>query len=225
MRILLVEDAQDLADATLSRLRRNGVACDYAMTLAEARDCLGVQKYDVVILDISLPDGSGTDLLREMRLGGHNMPVLMLTAQFSVENKLSAFSFGADDYLVKPFDQRELEARLHVLQRRKDSDRSGEIRIGALGFDPLAGVVTLDGARLDLTRREFALLGILMRQKGQIHSKDQLLEGLYSFDDAVVGANAIELYVARLRKKIAGSGVSIRTLRGRGYALDADADG
>ncbi|TYB81090.1 response regulator transcription factor [Maritimibacter fusiformis] len=222
MRVLLVEDALDLADATRSRLRKSGVACDHAMTLAEARDFLAVQGYDVVILDISLPDGSGTDLLREMRQAGHTMPVLMLTAQFSVENKLSAFSFGADDYLVKPFDQRELEARLHVLHRRKDSDRAGEIRIGALSFDPLAGVASVDGARLDLTRREFALLGILMRHKGQVHSKDHLLEGLYSFDDAVVGANAIELYVARLRKKIAGSGVSIRTLRGRGYVLDAD---
>ncbi|WP_010142420.1 response regulator transcription factor [Oceanicola sp. S124] len=222
MRILLVEDTQDLADATLARLRAGGMACDYAMTLAEARDCLRVQAYDVVVLDITLPDGSGVDLLKEMRAAGQKMPVLMLTAHFSVDDKLSAFSFGADDYLVKPFDQRELEARLHVLARREAAERAGEISLGGLSYDPVAGMVSAHGQRLDLTRREFALLSMLLRGRGQVHSKDRLLEGLYSFDDTVVGVNAIELYVARLRKKIAGSGAVIRTLRGLGYVLDSE---
>lgn len=222
MRVLLVEDAQDLADATQGRFRQSGIACDLAMTVAEARDCIGVQRYDAVVLDINLPDGSGTDLLRELRRAGQRAPVLMLTAQFSVDDKLSAFNLGADDYLVKPFDHRELEARLHAMQRRDGQDRAGEITLGTLRFNATAGVAMLGEDRLDLTRREFSLLSMLIRGRGQVLGKERLLEGLYAFDDADVGVNAIELYVARLRKKLAGSGVSIRTLRGLGYRLETD---
>ncbi|MCB1396443.1 MAG: response regulator transcription factor [Rhodobacter sp.] len=220
MRVLLVEDAQDLADATQARFRQSGIACDLAATVADARDYLSVQRYDAVILDINLPDGTGTELLRDMRTQGHSAPVMMLTAQFSVDDKLSAFSLGADDYLVKPFDHRELEARLHVLRRREAPDRSGEITLGALAFNPTAGTASVGGQRLDLTRREFSLLGTLLRGREQVFSKERLIEDLYAFDDADVGVNAIELYVARLRKKLAGSGVAIRTLRGLGYRLD-----
>lgn len=223
MRILLVEDAVDLGEATQGQLMQSGIACDLATTVAGAEDCLAVQRYDVVVLDINLPDGTGTELLRDMRRAGQAMPVLMLTAQFSVDDKVSAFALGADDYLVKPFDHRELEARLHAMSRRKMADRSAEIMIGALAFNATAGVVEVDGARVDLTRREFALLNLLVQHRGQVVSKERLLEGLYTFEDADVGVNAIELYVARLRKKLAGSHVGIRTLRGRGYQLDADA--
>ena len=220
MRVLLVEDARDLADATQTRLRQSGIACDVAETVADASDHLSVQRYDAVILDINLPDGTGTGLLRTMRNAGRSEPVIMLTAQFSVDDKLSAFGLGADDYLVKPFDHRELEARLHVLRRRESSDRSGEIVLGALTYNPTAGTVTIAGQTLDLTRREFSLLGTLMRGRGQVFSKERLIEDLYAFTDADVGVNAIELYVARLRKKLVGSGVEIRTLRGLGYRLD-----
>ncbi|KUJ73160.1 two-component system response regulator [Ruegeria marisrubri] len=222
MRILLVEDAVDLAEATQGHLARNGIACDLAANVAEAGDCLAVQRYDVVILDINLPDGSGTDLLRNLRRGGNNVPVLMLTAQFSVDDKVSAFALGADDYLVKPFDHRELEARLHAMARRQQADKSGDTVIGRLSYNAVSGVVRADGERLDLTRREFALLGMFVRQRDQVLSKERLLEGLYSFDDAAVGVNAIELYVARLRKKLVNSGVGIRTLRGLGYKLEVD---
>ena len=222
MRILLVEDAADLAEATQGRLSRSGNACDLAMTMAAARACLDVQRYDVVILDINLPDGTGTELLREMRRNGLATPVLMLTAQFSVDDKISAFSLGADDYLVKPFDHRELEARLHAMFRRGQADASSEVVMGDLSYNATAGVAKVAGTRIDLTRREFALLGLFVHQKGQVLSKERLIESLYAFDDAVVGVNAIELYVGRLRKKIAGSDVNIRTLRGLGYQLDAD---
>ena len=222
MRVLLVEDAQDLADATQRRLRQGGFACDVALTLADARACLDVQRYDAVVLDINLPDGLGTDLLREMRRAGLAAPVLMLTAQFSVDDKLSAFGLGADDYLVKPFDHRELEARLHVMLRRDAPDRGAETVLGGLAFNATAGTATLHGQPLDLTRREFSLLGMLVRGRGQVLAKERLLEGLYAFDDAEVGVNAIEIYVGRLRRKLAGSGVAIRTLRGLGYRLDAD---
>lgn len=221
MRVLLVEDAEELAEATQKRLSHGGMACDLAGTMAEARACLAVQGYDAVVLDINLPDGTGTDLLREVRKARQSVPVLMLTAQFSVDDKLSAFSLGADDYLVKPFDHRELEARLHAMQRRGQADRSAEITLGDLCYNAAAGQVAVGGRPLDLTRREFALLGLLVAHAGHVLSKDRLLEGLYPFDDAPVGLNAIELYVARLRKRLAGSAVEIRTLRGLGYRLEA----
>jgi two-component system response regulator TctD len=222
LRVLLVEDARDLADAVRARLAQSGIACDLAPTVEGARDFLDVQRYDVVLLDINLPDGLGTDLLREMRKEGLRTPVLMLTAQFSVDDKISAFDLGADDYLVKPFDQRELEARLHAMSRREQSQTGGDVTLGALTFNAGAKLASIAGQRIDFTRREFALLGLLIRHQGQVLSKERLLEGLYSFDDAVVGVNAIELYVARLRKKLAQSGVRIHTQRGLGYRLDCD---
>ena len=222
MRILLIEDTVDLAETIAAGLTARGMACDHAATILQARAHLDVQDYDAVVLDINLPDGSGTDLLRDMRRCGQRMPVLMLTAQFSVNDKLSAFSLGADDYMVKPFDQRELEARLHVMVRRATPDPAGEIQLGGICYDPIARRVSKNGDSVDLTRRELALLDLMLRHRDQVLSKNRLLEGLYSFDDAVVGLNAIELYIARLRKKIAGGGVAIRTLRGQGYVLEAD---
>lgn len=220
MRVLLVEDAVDLAEATQGQFARNGIACDLAMTVADARACLAVQPYDVIVLDINLPDGNGTDLLQDIRRQGHLVPVLMLTAQFSVDDKVSAFSLGADDYLVKPFDYRELEARIHAMLRREASDKSGDIILANLTFNPTSGTAQVGSERLNLTRREFALLSMLIRHRDQVFSKDRILDGLYSFEDTVVGVNAIELYVARLRKKLTGSGVSITTHRGLGYQLD-----
>ncbi len=222
MRVLLVEDAADLGEATQNRLSRSGIACDLARSVAEAQAHLDVQDYDSVVLDINLPDGTGTELLAGMRRDGLKVPVLMLTAHFSVDDKLSAFNLGADDYLVKPFDHRELEARLHAMHRRETADKSAEITLGNLMFNTTALSASIDGQPLDMTRRELALLGLLVKNRGQVLSKERLLDGIYSFDDAVVGVNAIELYVARLRKRLAGSTVSIRTLRGLGYRLDVD---
>ncbi len=222
MRVLLVEDAVDLGEATQNRLSRSGFACDLVPTVAEARAHLDVQDYDAIVLDINLPDGTGTDLLAELRRAGAKLPVLMLTAQFSVDDKLSAFNLGADDYLVKPFDHRELEARLHAMHRRDKEDKASVIELGNLSFNTSAMSAAIDGQPLNMTRRELALLGLLVKNRGQVLSKERLLDGIYSFDDAVVGVNAIELYVARLRKRLAGSDVTIRTLRGLGYRLDLD---
>ncbi|MWB76593.1 response regulator [Pseudooceanicola sp. 216_PA32_1] len=222
MRLLLVEDTADLAEAVAIRLGRSGIACDTAGSVAEAQAHLAVQAYDVILLDIDLPDGTGTGLLRKLRAGGLRTPVLMLTALFSVDDRVTALNLGADDYLVKPFDQRELEARIRALYRREQSQKGEEIRLGVLALDPAAQTVTLDGAALQMTRREMTLLELLMRNPGRVMSKERLFEGLYSFDDADVGLNAVELYIARLRKKLSGSGVRIETQRGLGYRLDAD---
>ncbi len=223
LRLLLVEDTLDVAEAVIIRLERSGIACDLAQTVEEARGYLDAQPYDVIVLDINLPDGLGTDLLRDMRAKGDRTPVMMLTAQFSVDDRVSTLNLGADDYLVKPFDQRELEARVRALYRREQGDKGNEITLGTLSFNPTAKVLRKDGVPVTLTRREFSLLELLIRNRGAVMSKDRLYEGLFSFNDAEVGLNAIELYVGRLRKKLAGSKVHIETLRGLGYKLDLDA--
>ena len=222
MRILIVEDTADLAEVVATRLQSAGMACDLAGSVEAAEDFLAVQRYDALVLDIHLPDGTGTDLLRRFRERGGKTPVLMLTALFSVNDRVGALDLGADDYLVKPFDQRELEARLRALIRRDTEQKSDIIRLGALTFWPASMRAEISGERLDLARREAALLGLLLRQSGQVHSKERLYDRLFAFKDMDVGLNAIELYIARLRKKIAGSGVVIRTQRGLGYLICED---
>ena len=222
MRVLMVEDTADLAEGVIARLARAGITCDLAPTIDAARDFRAVQAYEAMILDINLPDGSGRDFLREVRAGGDRTPVLMLTALVSIDDRVAALDLGADDYLVKPFDQRELEARLRALVRREASTKSDQISLGPLAFSPAEQSATLNGDRLDLTRREAAVLAMLMRHPGQTLEKQRLYDGLFGFDDTDVGVNAIELYIARLRKKLAGSGVSISTQRGLGYRIAAD---
>ncbi len=205
------------------RLDRSGIACDLAKTLDEARACVEVQRYDVIVLDINLPDGLGTELLKEMRSKGDRTPVLMLTAEFSVDDRVSSLNWGADDYLVKPFDHRELEARIRALYRREQGDKAEELTLGNLTFNASARVVRLEDSPVTLTRREFSLLEILIRNRGKTVSKERLYEGVFSFQDTDVSMNALELYVARLRKKLSGSTVRIETQRGLGYKLEADA--
>ena len=222
MRVLIVEDAADVAEAVAARLARSGMACDVAGTATEAEDFLHVQRYDAIVLDINLPDRHGTDLLRDLRARGNRTPVLMLTALFSVDDRVSALNLGADDYLVKPFDQRELDARLRALMRRDAEQKSDAVSLGPLTFSAATQTATLDGSPLDLTRREAALLGLLLRHQGTPVSKQRLYEGLFAFDDADVGLNAIELYIARLRKRLAASPVRIETQRGIGYRITTD---
>ncbi len=224
MRVLMVEDATDLAETVVSRLSRSGIACDLAANVTEAKDHLAVQNYDALILDINLPDGSGTDLLRRIRNEGDRTPVLMLTALGSVDDRVGALDLGADDYLVKPFDQRELEARLRALFRREADSKGDEIKLGPLTYLPSQSSAFLNDKRLTLTRRETALLGLLMRHSGQYLSKERLYDGLFAFNDADVGLNAIELYIARLRKKLSDSPVTIATQRGVGYRIGLDDD-
>ncbi|MBO6892533.1 MAG: response regulator transcription factor [Roseibium sp.] len=222
MRLLLVEDTFDMAEAIMIRLERTGIACDLAKTLEQARACVDVQRYDVIILDINLPDGLGTDLLKEMRARGDRTPVLMLTAEFAVDERVSSLDSGADDYLVKPFDHRELEARIRALFRREQGDKVEEIALGNLTFNPSAKLVRMGDNPINLTRREFALLELLVRNRGGTISKERLYEGVFSFQDTEVSMNAVELYVARLRKKLSGSSIRIETQRGLGYKLEVD---
>jgi len=222
MRILLLEDTEDVAEAIVASFARDGHAVDHAASCEAAEDALAVQDYDLVILDINLPDGSGVDVLRGLRGGKNTTPVLMLTARLDVEDRVEALDVGADDYLMKPFDLRELEARARALARRQGDERRGVMEYGDLVIDPAGRTANADGAALDLTRREFALLAVLMANRGRVMGKDRIFEKMFSFDDEDVNLNAIELYVGRLRKKLDGSAVSIRTLRGLGYQLMID---
>ena len=222
MRILIVEDTADVGEAVVTSLAQGGAACDLVACLSDARDHLAVQGYDAIALDISLPDGDGRDLLREIRARADATPVLMLTAEYDVTARVDALDRGADDYLVKPFDMRELEARLRVLVRREQGRADNRLTLGDLELDMSARAARLDGTALNLTRRELTLLELLMTHGGQILPKDRLFDGLFSFDGAEVGSNAVELYVARLRKKLSGSRVRIETHRGLGYRIVAD---
>lgn len=222
MRILIVEDATDMAEAIAIRLGKAGMACDMAESCEAAEDFLAVQRYDALVLDINLPDRTGTELLADLRSRGVRTPVLMLTALFSVDDRVSALNLGADDYLVKPFDYRELEARLRALIRREAEQKTDTLTLGPLNFQPSTMTADLAGAPLDLTRREAALLGLLLRNSGKTLNKERLYDGLFAFENADVGLNAIELYIGRLRKKLAGSGVAIETQRRLGYRICLD---
>ena len=229
MRLLLVEGNPDLAAAFIRRLRRSGHAADWqAAGLAAAR-VLRYQSFDLVVLDIGLPKLDGLRVLAGMRERGDSTPVLMLTARDGIEDRVQALDVGADDYLGKPFDFREFEARCRVLLRRARGQASEVVQIGGFQFDNAAHRVSLNGEPIELPNREYRLLEILVGRLGQVVGKDEIGNGLFGFDDEA-GPNAIELYVGRLRKKLAGAPLRITTVRGVGYLLEAsdgsaDADG
>jgi two-component system response regulator TctD len=219
MRILVVEDAADLAEAIMMRFGRAGHALDHAASAAEAEEFVRHQDYDLLILDINLPDRDGFQVLRDLRGRGINTPVLVLTARAEIEDRISALDFGADDYVVKPFDFRELEARARALLRRRQGIASGATVHGNLTFDRAAGKITVAGRTMVLPNREFRVLEVFLGNVGRVLTKADIVSQVYGFDDAP-GPNAIELYVARLCKKLQGSSVTIRTRRGLGYVAE-----
>jgi DNA-binding response OmpR family regulator len=219
MRLLLVEDTKDVAEAIAASFARRGDAVDSVRTVDDALGMLDVNDYEVVVLDINLPDGEGTEVLKSLRRQRRPTPVLMLTARLAVEERVAALDIGADDYLTKPFDLRELHARVRALARRSGPDRGGIIEFGRLAVDLAGRVASCEGEPLSLTRREFSLLEALMANRARVMPKERLYDRIFSMDDEEIGLNAIETYVARLRRKLEGSGVAIRTLRGLGYQL------
>lgn len=219
MRIMVVEDDADLGDAITRRLRNEGHAIDWQADGKNADEVLQYQDYELVVLDIGLPRRDGFAILRALRARGDKTPVLMLTARSDIEDRIGALDVGADDYLSKPFDFREFDARCRALLRRSQGLASSVTRIGELVFDRTAKTATLAGQVLDLPRREYRLLEIFIGNLGRVLSKDDIASQLFDFD-AEAGANAIELYVGRLRKKL-GDALSIRTMRGMGYVAEA----
>lgn len=219
-RILLVEDDPSLARGLLATLRAAGHAVDIAMDGEAAWQMASDEPYALVTLDLGLPEMSGIEVLRKLRAAGNKVPVLILTARDALEDRLIGLDTGADDYMLKPFEPSELEARIRALLRRARGDADPILSIGRLTIDTARRAVAIDGRTIELRRREWAVLERLAARVGKVVDKDRLTSEVFGYDEAVA-PNAIELYVARLRRKLEPDGPRIRTIRGLGYVLDA----
>jgi two-component system OmpR family response regulator len=219
MRILIAEDDQVLADGLLRTLRGSGYAVDTVASGSEADAALAAHEFDLVILDLGLPKLNGLEVLKRLRGRGNAVPVLILTAADSVEQRVKGLDHGADDYMAKPFALAELEARVRALARRSLGAASSLIKHGPLTFDASGRVCYLNDQMIELSARELSLLEVLLQRAGRLVSKDQLVERLCEWGDEVSN-NAIEVYIHRLRKKIEQGPVRIATVRGLGYCLE-----
>jgi two-component system, OmpR family, response regulator len=218
MRILIAEDDSILADALTRALRQSGYAADHVDNGADADNALALQSFDLVILDLGLPRLGGLEVLRRLRARNSSVPVLILTAADSVDERVKGLDLGADDYMAKPFALSELEARVRALTRRGAGGGPTVIRHGALSFDQVARMAYLNERVIDLSARELGLLEVLLLRSGRLVSKEQLVDHLCEWGEEV-STNAIEVYVHRLRKKLE-PGVRVTTVRGLGYCLE-----
>jgi DNA-binding response OmpR family regulator len=223
MRLLLVEDDVVIARELQLRWLARGWAVQHCATLAEA-ELSSQASHDLVVLDLGLPDGDGLAWLQQVRRRDPNVPVLVLTARDSVGDRVQGLHAGADDYLVKPFAPEELDARVAALARRSHRDQGQPLRLGRLSWAAGEGRALLDGQALDLSPREFEVLGLLMRRAPRLVSKRALVDALAE-RNLDVGDSVAEVYVSRLRRKLQGSGVEIRTLRGFGYLMALEGGG
>src|SRR3989442_3394914 len=219
MRILIAEDDQVLADGVVRFVRRAGYAGDQVSTGNEADAALASPEFDLVILDLGLPKVHGLEVLRKLRARGSSLPVLILTAADSVEQRVKGLDLGADDYMAKPFSLQELEARVRALTRRGLATASTIIKHGPLTFDATGRVAYINDQMIELSAREISLLEVLLQRSGRLVSKDQLVERLCEWGEEVSN-NAIEVYIHRLRKKIEKGPIRIATVRGLGYCLE-----
>lgn len=218
MRILIVEDDPVIADAVRVSLALGGASVDWVETCEEALAAARTTHFSAIVLDIMLPDGSGIDVLRELRVRKDTTPVLLLTARDEITDRVSGLDAGADDYLVKPFDLDELAARLRAITRRHEGRADSGIVHGAIRIDPAEASATVDGKPVQLSRREFAVLAALMERPGVIRSRSELEERLYGWEDDVE-SNAVEVHIHHLRNKIGRN--AIETIRGLGYRMRA----
>ncbi|WP_050605954.1 response regulator transcription factor [Ruegeria sp. 6PALISEP08] len=219
MRIVIVEDNETLAKAIAYRLRDRGHAAEVLLDGDEADLYLAQEGADLVVLDINLPGQSGLEILKSLRNRGDGVPVILLTARAETSDRVSGLDMGADDYLVKPFEMDELEARIRALSRRKELDYGAKESIGALDFDRAARQVSVQGKVMDIPRREIAVLECLLERRGRIVPKSQLTDYVYGVG-ADVEASAVEPHVSRLRKRLQDLGIRIKTARGLGYLLE-----
>lgn len=216
MRILLVEDDKAIGGAVKDHASSNGHAVDWAKTLAEAEEFVSVVAYELVLLDLHLPDGNGLGFLQALRNRASAVPVIVLTARDQISDRIAGLNAGADDYLVKPFNLHELSARIHAVTRRYGQNAQPRLAIGPLAIALAERIITRDDHRVDLTAREWAVLDRLLYRQGAVVSKAQIEDALYELG-AEVESNTVEVYVSRLRKKL-GTEI-ITTVRGVGYRI------
>ncbi|MGU3305097.1 response regulator [Pseudomonas sp. M5A4_2d] len=221
MHVLVCEDDELIASGIVAGLGAQGFTVERVATAAAARAMLKAANFDIMVLDLGLPDEDGLKLLQQQRSHGLEIPVLILTARDSVTNRVDGLQAGADDYLLKPFDLRELAARLQTLLRRVAGRRVNLIEHGHLAYDPSSRETFLAGQPVDLSRREQALLQALLHNKGRVLSSEQLKDSVYGFNDELE-SNALNVHIHHLRRKL-GNGI-VETVRGLGYRLGT-ADG
>jgi two-component system OmpR family response regulator len=219
VRILLVEDNDALADGLSAILKGTGHAVDVVRDGTSADAAIASENFDLVILDLTLPEMDGLDVLRAMRARKDKASVLILTARGAPEERVRGLDLGADDYMIKPFDISEFEARVRMLLRRQAGLRSSAITYGGVALDLNSRTFSAEGTPLDIPARELGLLEILFMRAGKVVAKEAIMQSLAAFDDDL-SANAIEQYVSRLRKRLAPHGLTVRTARGIGYYLD-----
>lgn len=218
MRILVVEDDSLVADAIRRGLSMAGFAADCAPDAEQAAHALAAEHFDLAVLDIALPGVDGLTFLRRLRNSGSHLPVLILTARETLATKVEALDLGADDFLVKPFEQTELAARCRALIRRSNLNSSGQLTLGRLRIDMTGRQLYVSGESVELTGREWSILECLALNSGRIVSKERLQQAVASWDE-VITPNAVEVHVSRVRAKLGDSAV-LRAVRGLGYRLD-----
>jgi DNA-binding response OmpR family regulator len=219
MQLLLVEDDKPLATGLRQALQKSGYSVNHVEYGEFALTAIKAERPDIVVLDIGLPDIDGISVLKQLRQSDADLPVLLLTARDSVEDKVAGLDSGADDYLAKPFEMSELLARLRVLERRLASIKTSEISVGGIVLDTLKQSVSLDGTPLELARREYMLLKTLLENAGRVQTRAALEQRLYSWGEEV-SSNALEVHIHHLRKKLGND--FIKTIRGVGYKVVQD---
>jgi two-component system OmpR family response regulator len=219
MRILLAEDDAVMGEALCFALKLSNYAVDWVRNGHAADEALKDSCFDLLILDLGLPKLDGLEVLKRLRQRNTTLPVLIVSGRFEAQQKVRGLDSGADDYLVKPFSLQEFEARVRALLRRGQFGSAPQVSRDGVCFDTVTRTVLVNGKPLDLSAREVSIFEVLFSHYGRAVSKQQLLERLYSYDEGA-GYNAIEVFVHRLRKKLEGSGITVRTLHGRGYQLD-----
>ncbi len=215
----MVEDDALLADGLIRSLKQADYTVDWTADGEEAEAILRVSEFDLVILDLTLPNMDGLEILRVLRQRNVPVPVLIVTARADVDNRIKGLDLGADDYLTKPFEMGEFDARVRALLRRSRADGLKALSCGALTLDMAARRAYLNDQPLDLPRREFHVLEVLISRHGRIISKDQIIDSISDFDDEM-NPSTVEIYIHRIRKKLEATDVTIRTVRGVGYILE-----
>ena len=218
MKVLIIEDSEEFSKSLLDFFNYDGHSTDFAPNLSSAYDYVAVSKFDIILLDIMLPDGDGRDFLKKIRKQNITIPVIVMTARSEVSDKIDLLDIGADDYIIKPFDLNELEARCRAVLRRQSGQNQTYLKFKNLSLHPLLAKIEISGKPTSLRNRELRLLEIFFNSPKIFFTNEQLIDRLFSISETV-SENAIEVYIARLRKKIKNSQAKIENIRSIGYRL------